>query len=308
MSRRRPRSHRSVTHVWPALGAVVLAALSTLSMFVALFPSAGCHAPDARKERAAERGNNAVPRVIALSPSVTETIFALGAERTLVAVTPYCDRPAAAQTLPKLDPGRLSVEQALATGANTVIAIPYAAQERALAALQRAGLRVITVKTDTIADVHAMITTLGSTFGREREAAALNAQLRAELKGPSHDEQGKKRMLVLVGGAPWTAAGAGTFIHDVIGTLGYANAAPSGAWPSLTPEHVIAADADVIVLASSTAREAWRRGPLRVPGAQVIAPVHDVLLRPGPALLDDLAALRAALRAPEPRATGKPPR
>src|SRR5205814_810512 len=59
--------------------------------------------PGARRDRARLPGRAAPPaRIVSLVPSVTEILYALGAEERLVGVTDFCDYPPAARQRPSV--------------------------------------------------------------------------------------------------------------------------------------------------------------------------------------------------------------
>src|SRR5437870_6818880 len=64
----------------------------------------------------------AVRRIVSLAPSLTETIYALGAQDRLVGVTDYCDYPPEAQLKPKIGgPINPNLEQLVALKPDLVL-------------------------------------------------------------------------------------------------------------------------------------------------------------------------------------------
>src|SRR5262245_38048868 len=73
-------------------------------LFLALF---GCRrqaqeAPQAGSKNQGPVAGRAVARVVTLTPSLTEVMFAIGAGDRVVGVSDYCDYPEAARTRPKV--------------------------------------------------------------------------------------------------------------------------------------------------------------------------------------------------------------
>src|SRR5262245_4150018 len=83
------------------------------------------------------------PRIVSLAPSVTETLFALGAGGHLVGVTSFCDYPDAAKHLPQvgtfMNP---SIESLLALKPDLVVAVPERADQESVNRLPGLGLKV----------------------------------------------------------------------------------------------------------------------------------------------------------------------
>ena len=114
-------------------------------------------------------------RIVSLTPSLTEIVFALGAGERVVGVSDYCDYPPAAKTRPRvgtfLQP---SVEKILALRPDLILV--DAVQQDVAAALRAAGggARVLAIPMNDLEQVRAAILKVGSGLGdRQTEAAAL---------------------------------------------------------------------------------------------------------------------------------------
>ena len=82
-------------------------------------------------------------RVVSLAPSNTEIIFALGAEKSLVAVTAFCDFPADAKKLPRL-PGWSTIKAQDVLAHKPDLALTSSiCQAELKSELEAAGVRVI---------------------------------------------------------------------------------------------------------------------------------------------------------------------
>jgi iron complex transport system substrate-binding protein len=90
----------------------------------------------------------AVPRphrIISLAPSVTETLFALGAGDQLVGICTFCDFPAEVERIDRIGAYLTpNVEAIIAKAPDVVIGVPPNSPE-AVAVLRRAGIRVVIV-------------------------------------------------------------------------------------------------------------------------------------------------------------------
>jgi iron complex transport system substrate-binding protein len=119
-----------------------------------------------------------VHRVVTLTPSLTEIVFALGSGERVVGVSDYCDYPEAARTRPRvgtfLQP---SVEKILALRPDLVLL--DGVQRDVAAALQAAGggVRVLAVAMDDLAQVREAITQVGAALGDPQARAAATALL-----------------------------------------------------------------------------------------------------------------------------------
>jgi len=105
-------------------------------------------------------------RIASLNPTTTELFYALGAAGRLVGRDSYDEWPAAAKSLDDLGPGLSpNVEKILA--ARPEVVVLYAANENrgAARALRAAGVRVVGLKIDRIADFRRAAITLGALAG-----------------------------------------------------------------------------------------------------------------------------------------------
>src|SRR5215510_12416303 len=108
-------------------------------------------------------------RIVSLAPSVTETLFAIGAGEQLVGICTFCDFPREVERIDRIGAYiNPNVEAIVAKRPDVVIGVPPNNPE-AIAALQRLGLRTIVVRVDTIAEIEAAIRTIAQEAGREPE-------------------------------------------------------------------------------------------------------------------------------------------
>jgi len=147
---------------------------------------------------------------------------------------------------------------------------------------------------------------VGERLGRGAEAAALVARL-SEKRRKVREAAPKNgpRTLLLVWPEPPQAAGAGTFLHDVLTEAGGRNlVGDRRGWPVLSTEYVATAPVDVLVIPESEQTKeayarAFREGSLSrgpVSKARVIRVDESELTRPGPRVFDALERLAAAMR------------
>lgn len=122
-----------------------------------------------------------VKRVVTLTPSLTEIVWALGAGDRVVGVSDYCDYPEEASRRPRVGTFLMpSVEKILALRPDLVLV--DAVQKEVATALQHAGARVRAVPMNDLNDVRASLVTVGEALGDRREQAlVLRGRLDQEL-------------------------------------------------------------------------------------------------------------------------------
>jgi iron complex transport system substrate-binding protein len=115
-------------------------------------------------------------RIISLSPHITETLFAVGAGKQIIAVTDYCDYPSAAIALPKIG-GFINpnLEAIVALEADLVILL--ASQQQTIRQLNQLGIDTLAVSNRTLADIQSTIETVGHATGHRQAAQQLLKQM-----------------------------------------------------------------------------------------------------------------------------------
>lgn len=252
-------------------------------------------------------------RIVSLAPVVTETLFRLGRGDRVVGVTRFCDRPTEASKLEKVGGYvDISLERVLSLSPDLVIAMPTLGQREVLDRLRERGIPVRVVFADTLTEARGLIRDLGVLVHAPDAAATLDAQIGAGLAQLRELRLPPRRTALIVGLDPVVVAGPGTFAADVLQAAGLASASPVDApkWPVWSVESLVASRVDVLVAAEGpeSARKLSALLERSLPAPRrplVLAAPRAILMRPGPALVEDLPELTRLLRAltapPAPR-------
>ena len=214
---------------------------------------------------AGETGTEPAPygadRIIAIGGSITEIIYALGAEDNLVAVDSTSMYPAAAlERYPDVGYMRaLSAEPVLSVNPEIILAIDDAGPPEVLEQLQAAGVKVVTVPDEPSIDgVYRKIRNVAGVLGEEHKGEALISSIEQEYRGLVNTlRQAKNRPDVLFllsfgRGAP-LAAGRDTSAHSMISLAGGNNVmARVSGYKAITPEAIIAAAPEIVVVLQRT--------------------------------------------------------
>ena len=230
-------------------------------------------------------------RIVSLLPSLTETVCALGACDRLVGVDRYSNWPASVQKLPQvgggLDP---NVEAVVALKPDVVL---IGVSSRASVRLRALGLRVVALEPKTLAGMRRATERLGALLQQPQAAVALLRQIDAGVQAAAQSVPAAargQRVYYEVDAAPH-AAGRGTFIDELLTTLGLVNIidASLGPYPKINPELVVRADPDLIMVSQQGAAQLARRpgwAQLRALRQGHVcafnAEQRDILVRPGP--------------------------
>lgn len=256
-------------------------------------------------------------RIVSLAPSVTEMLFLLGLGDSVVGVTDYCDYPPEARRIERVGGlNRPNLEVLLARRPDLVIGTEKAPAS-AEGTLASAGATLLRVRIDSFADVFEGLRRIGRAAGREREAAEAVARMEAELKAVAASWGGvprekRPRVFLEIWNDPLTTAGGPSFLDELVDRAGGVNVAHdiAQAHPLVNPEMVVEWNPDVVVIAhmarkGTTAEEVGRRigwGNIKaVREGRVIGDIPpDILLRPGPRLVEGVRELARRLHGDRP--------
>ncbi|MGU3385786.1 hemin ABC transporter substrate-binding protein [Methylobacterium sp. D53M] len=243
--------------------------------------AAGALAPRAAAAQAATR-------IAALGGAVTEILYRLGAGGRIVAVdTTSLYPPEALREKPSVGYLRaLSAEGLLAQQPDLIIAAEGAGPPAVLAQLREAGLRVETVTEPPNPEgVLDKIETVGRLAGLEREAEALETEVRARFADlatrRARIARAARALVVLsVQGGRTVVGGTGSSADGILALAGIVNAAAGlEGFKPMTDEAIVAAAPDAVVM--------MQNGPE--------PPKSESIFAPGTALGQTPAAARGRL-------------
>jgi iron complex transport system substrate-binding protein len=248
-------------------------------------------------------------RIISLSPTATEDLFAIGAGKQVIAVDDQSDYPKAAPRT-KLSGFTPNVEAIVAYHPDLVV-ISYSPKDFA-GALAKAHVRVLLQPFATsFKDAYAQMLQLGRVTGHGQEAKALVTRMKARIAKLVRAAP-KRALSVYNELTPdyYSATGASIIgeIFKLFGLRNIADAAPgagsSGA-VQLSAEYIVSSNPDLIVLAdtrccgqsraSVASRPGW--GTITAVRKRAIAVIDDsIASRWGPRLVNFVNAVASALK------------
>lgn len=287
-------------------------AAATVVLVLVLLLLTACKRGEAAKAAPGD-GGATYARVVSISPSTTEALFAVGAGAQVVGRSRFCTTPREAQALPQVggyvDP---SFEAILALRPDLVVGERGPVGPRIAERLAERGVATYFPATGSLSDIEAMVRGLGERTGHAAEADAVVARGRARVADVERATAGRPRVRVLLvfGLDPLVVAGPASFASEMLARAGASNVIEEGgAYPTLGVERVLALDPDVIVNASmGEGASDVRLGPdtpgwgkVRAVATGKVIPMHDDgLFRPGPRVAEGIAALARALHPDAP--------
>ena len=194
-------------------------------------------------------------KVVALTASDCEILAALGAEDTLVGRGEYCDYPESILEVPAVQSGAdTNLEQIIALEPQVVVMAKMAQTEEQVAALEKAGIRVVVSDAQDIEGVYTAIRLIGALVGRNDEAEAMVADMQSTFADiAAKSENTGKTVYFEVSPLQWGlwTAGKGTFMDELATMCGLTNAfADVEGWAEISEEQVLERNPDYIVTIS----------------------------------------------------------
>jgi iron complex transport system substrate-binding protein len=239
-------------------------------------------------------------RIVSLSPSATETLFAVGAGPQVVAVDSESDHPAGVPRT-KLSSYEPNVE-AIAGYEPDLVVVPADVPRDAIAGLRRLRLTVIAQPApEDLEAAYEQMRELGAATGRREDGERLAREVRARVERAIAGAPDASLKVFHELDPDLYSASSDTFIGRIYARLGLRNVADRAAessgspYPQLSAEGVVSANPDLIVLADS---ECCGQTPARVrrrAGWGVVAAVRDGAV----VSVDDDIASRWGPRIPE---------
>jgi iron complex transport system substrate-binding protein len=251
-------------------------------------------------------------RIVSLSPSATEMLFAIGAGPQVVAVDDYSNYPAEAVALGTALSGFEPNVEAIAGFTPDLVVIGYD-PGGLVDQLTALSIPVFTAPAAaTLDDAYAQIEQFGMLTGHVDTAVALSSQMQADIEAAVAQ--------IVMPAEPisfyheldntYYSVTSNTFVGQIYSLFGMRNIADNAEagndYPQLSAEAIVSADPDIIFLADTkcceqsaetvTARDGWS-GMKAVSTGRIIALDDDVASRWGPRLVELVIAIRDAVTA-----------
>lgn len=257
---------------------------------------------------------NSIPeRIISLSPSSTEILFAVGAGDQVIGVTSYCDFPPEAKTrniVGGFSSKTISIEKILSFQPDIVFS-GGAEHQAVIDALMQAGIIVYAVAAQSFTEVYGVIEAIGSLTGHpDKTAERINYMKGLESKimqvSASIPEEKRARVFWEIWDNPAMTAGPGATTGQVITKAGGINIFQDVEqdYPVINVEEIIARNPDVIMGPDNHAEILRPENIMKRTGWDAINAVKEgriyildgnITSRPGPRIVNALGLVSRAL-------------
>jgi len=251
---------------------------------------------------------SAPQRIVSLSPSNTEILFALGLGDRVVGVTKYCNYPPQVESLK--DSGKVEVvggyvdpdfEKILSLRPDLVVA-GQTHSSGAVSLLDKEGIPTFVVDPNNLSRIILSIEKVGEITGKASEASALTQQMQSRIKAVSDKVSSlpKTKVLYIVWHDPVQTAGSGTFDDEIIEKAGGVNLFHDlSGYPEVDPEAIAVRNPEVIIACTGMGQGAdksllWaetERGLNQTDArknGRIYQAKGDLITRTGPRIVDGL--------------------
>jgi iron complex transport system substrate-binding protein len=248
-------------------------------------------------------------RIVSLTPTATEMLYAMGAGGQVTAVDDQSDFPAEA---PRTDLSGFTPNAEAIIARTPDLVVVSDDTNGVVKALEAVRIPVVRIPAAaTFEDAYAQITTLGLATGHPAEATTLVERMRGEIQQAVAAARKPARPLTYfheLGSELYTATSK-TFIGQVYSLFGLVNIADAAdttgsGYPRMSAEAIVTASPDLVFLADSkccgqnprtvAARPGWDRiAAVRNNG--VVPMDDDIASRWGPRIVDYVKAVAAAV-------------
>jgi iron complex transport system substrate-binding protein len=250
-------------------------------------------------------------RIVSLSPSNTEILFALGLGDRVVGVTKYCNYPPSVLELKDsnkievvggyVDP---DIEKILSLYPDLVL-VSRTRSSGAVSLLDQEGIATFVVDPNNLSSIIQSIEKVGKITGQEADASELCSQMEARMKAISDKTSSlsKTRVLYIVWHDPVKTAGYGTFEDELIEKAGGVNIFHDlSGYVQVDPEAIAVRNPEVIIACSGMGSGAdmplsWAKTERGLnptdarKNGRIYQAEGDLITRTGPRIVDGLEML-----------------
>ena len=243
-------------------------------------------------------------RIVALTASDCEILYAIGAGDKLVGRGEYCDYPAEVLDVPSVQSGYdTNIEQIIALHPQVLLMSTMAQTDEQVEQLEAAGVHVVVSDAQDIEGVYTAIEIIGALMGKEENAEKIVDDMKKgfdELKEKTADAEEEKTVYFEVSPLEyglWTP-GKGTFMNEIAEMLGLKNCFDDvDGWAAISEEQVLERNPDYIVTITMyfgegptpeeeiMSRKGWE-DVTAVVNEDILNLQNNELSRPAPRLLD----------------------
>ncbi|KEI44491.1 ABC transporter substrate-binding protein [Saccharopolyspora rectivirgula] len=245
-------------------------------------------------------------RIVSLSPTATEALYAVGAGDQVIAVDAYSNHP---EHAPRTDLSALTADAAAVAGHDPDLVILPDGSEKLAEGLREVDVPVLlTPAAKNLEEAYQQIEVLGQATGHRTQAVDLVKRMRADIDKIVRDTPKPQRPMSYYHevSPDFYTATSQSFVGSVYELFGLTNIADSagGEFPQLSEEHILRANPDLIFLADTKGHGVTAASVAERPGWDTLDAVRhgrvvelddDIASRWGPRVVDMVRAVSDAI-------------
>ncbi len=264
-------------------------------------------------------------RIVSTSPSITESLFALGLGDRVVGVSTYCHYPPAVSNLAKIGTFIKPDAEKIAQLRPDLVVVQKAKSAQPLPGrLAALGIKYVEVEPGSLAEVYSTIQDIGRATGVQDRAQRLIGDIRKRLDAIHAGSSGASRptVLLIVGRDPGMltnliGVGPGAYLDELIEIAGGRNVLADSklTYPRISLETVVRTDPEVILDAGAMGttqndgtkgenelKQPWMAAPRIAccPQRTVFGLTSEALVVPGPRVVDAVEIISRRIREAQP--------
>lgn len=245
-------------------------------------------------------------RIIALSPSSTEMLYAVADEKTIVGRTQNCDYPARVKAKPVVNNYPMDYEALVMLKPDLVFTVEGITSAEVAAKLERElHIPVYYQKFGKVDDIFDRLVDIGKILGREERANLVADSLKQELTKLKADKVAGKRpkVLAITWDDPIYVYGQNTLFTDKLRFIGAGNAVQEvfvQSYPALTREYILKLNPDIIIGGGFEKMDQtfFKMYPelKKIKAYQhkkIFKVTDDLMARPGPRIVESIRELKS---------------
>lgn len=196
-------------------------------------------------------------RVVSLAPSITETIFYIGAGDKLVGVTDYADWPPAVKNITRVGGygAYANLEEIAKLNPDLIIADNAVFYKQGFLENLEKIAPVVIVNPESIEGIYQQVELLGKVLNREEQASLVIAEMKAQIsyiEGLVANASRPSVMYLVSTYNGYWVGGKNTFAEGIIRIAGGKNAfGDVDGWKAVSAEEIVARNPDVVIIASA---------------------------------------------------------
>ncbi len=234
-------------------------------------------------------------KIISAAPNITEIIYAIDAQSSLVGRTSFCNYPKDVESIPVIgDLINLNFEKIVEVKPDLIFMTVEGNTKETFDKLKTLDVQVYVINPRDINGILNSIKNIAAVLEKKDTADALISSLKNRLKFIRSYNLKKQSAMFVVSLVPLIIAGQNTFINDLMLAVNLENISPQSvsSYPILSREEVLQENPDWIILpASYSINEILENYPewkslSAIKNRKVIFVEPDLFFRPGPRFIE----------------------